>query len=40
MISGTTTLKELAEYLEVPLVQLIDTLTSLKEEFDDYEEWA
>ena len=40
MISGTTTMKELAAYLEVPLVQLIDTLTALKEEFDDYEEWA
>lgn len=40
VISGTTTVKELADFLEVPVVQLIDTLTALKEEFDDYEEWA
>ncbi len=38
VISGVTTLTQLADYLEVPLIDLINTFTSLKEEFDTADE--
>lgn len=35
IVSGKTTMKELAEMLDVPVDRLIDTMTALLEEFED-----